>query len=46
MFLKGNVSFAFNFVTTVLSIVFFSGAYVLNTGLSMVGTWSVKQSCK
>lgn len=36
IFLKGNVSFAFNFVTTVLSIVFFSGAYVLNTGLSMI----------
>ena len=35
-FLKGNISFAFNLVTTVLSIVFFSGAYLLNTGLSMV----------
>ena len=36
MFFKGNISFAFNLVTTMLSIVFFSGAYLLNTGISMV----------
>lgn len=36
IFLKGNITFAFNLVTTVLSIVFFSGAYLLNTGLSMI----------
>ena len=36
IFLKGNISFAFNLVTTMLSIVFFSGAYLLNTGISMV----------
>ena len=40
-FLKGNISFAFNLVTTVLSIVFFSGAYLLNTGLSMVSCMHV-----
>ena len=40
-FLKGNISFAFNLVTTVLSIVFFSGAYLLNTGLSMVSSVQV-----
>lgn len=39
IFLKGNITFAFNLVTTVLSIVFFSGAYLLNTGLSMV-SWT------
>lgn len=36
IFLKGNISFAFNLVTTMLSIVFFSGAYLLNTGISMI----------
>jgi len=34
--LKGNVTVAFNLVTTVLSIVFFSGTYIMNMGLSSV----------
>ncbi|EDO45799.1 predicted protein, partial [Nematostella vectensis] len=36
MIVKGNVSMVINLVTMVLSLVFFSGTYVLNAGLSMV----------
>ena len=34
--LKGNINLAFNLVTMILSLVVFSGTYVLNAGLSMV----------
>ena len=34
--LKSNVNLAFTIVTTVLSMIFFSSTYVLNTGLSSV----------
>ena len=41
--LKGNINLAFNLVTMILSLVVFSGTYVLNAGLSMVsfGTYEI-----
>ena len=43
LIIKGNVSLIFNLVTTVLSMVFFSGTYLLNTGLSLVSVGTLKK---